>query len=167
MTTEINDPQFVAGERTALRQWLDYHRAVLARKCEGLTDEQLRLRAVEPSSLSLLGLVRHMALVETSWFQNRFAGGDVPLPYISDGNPDGEFDDVDGADVVEAFTRWREACDRSREIEAAAKSLDETGVVRGESVDLRWIMIHMIEEYARHNGHADFLRERIDGRTGD
>jgi uncharacterized damage-inducible protein DinB len=168
MTVERIDPPLVAQEREMLDAWLDYHRATLAVKCEGLTDDQLRARAVPPSSLSLLGLVRHMGEVERSWFRRVLGGEHAPPRYYSDENPDGDFDDVAGAGVAEAFGYWRDECAHARERVAAAPSLDVTGTGRrGETYSLRWIMVHMIEEYARHNGHADLLRERIDGTVGD
>jgi uncharacterized damage-inducible protein DinB len=123
---------------------------------------------VPPSSLSLLGLVRHMGEVERSWFRRVLGGEQAPPRYYSDENPDGDFDDVAGAGVAEAFGYWRDECAHARERVAAAPSLDVTGTGRrGETYSLRWIMVHMIEEYARHNGHADLLRERIDGTVGD
>ena len=168
MTVERIDPPLVVQEREMLDAWLDYHRATLAVKCEGLTDDQLRARAVPPSSLSLLGLVRHMGEVERSWFRRVLGGEQAPPRYYSDENPDGDFDDVAGAGVAEAFGYWRDQCAHARERVAAAPSLDVTGTGRhGERYSLRWIMVHMIEEYARHNGHADLLRERIDGAVGD
>jgi uncharacterized damage-inducible protein DinB len=168
MTVERIDPPLVAQERGMLDAWLDYHRATLAVKCEGLTDDQLRARAVPPSSLSLLGLVRHMGEVERSWFRSVLGGEQAPPRYYSDENPDGDFDDVAGAGVAEAFGYWRDECAHARERVAAAPSLDVTGTGRsGDRYSLRWIMVHMIEEYARHNGHADLLRERIDGAVGD
>jgi uncharacterized damage-inducible protein DinB len=167
MTPDRIDPPFVAGERAMLESWLEYHRATLAWKCEGLDDGQLRERAVPPSPLSLLGLVRHMADVERSWFRRVLGGENVPGIYWTDDDPDGDFDNVDAADVQEAFATWRAECEHARRNAAAADSLDVTGQRRGEAVTLRWILVHMIEEYARHNGHADFLRERIDGAVGD
>jgi uncharacterized damage-inducible protein DinB len=168
MTVERIDPPLVAQEREMLDAWLDFHRATLAVKCEGLTDDQLRARAVPPSSLSLLGLVRHMGEVERSWFRRVLGGEQAPPRYYSDENPDGDFDDVAGADAAEAFSYWRDECAHARERVAASPSLDVIGTGRrGESYSLRWIMVHMIEEYARHNGHADLLRERIDGTVGD
>jgi uncharacterized damage-inducible protein DinB len=168
MTVERIDPPLVAQEREMLDAWLDYHRATLAVKCEGLTDDQLRARAVPPSSLSLLGLVRHMGEVERSWFRRVLSGEQAPPRYYSDENQDGDFDDVADAGVAEAFGYWRDECAHARERVAAAPSLDVTGTGRrGERYSLRWIMVHMIEEYARHNGHADLLRERIDGTVGD
>jgi uncharacterized damage-inducible protein DinB len=161
------DPPLIADERTILLAWLEFHRATLEWKCSGLTDDQLRLRSVEPSSMSLLGLVRHMAEVERSWFRRVLAGEDAPRIYCSDENPDGEFDDVDAADVAEAVATWHAECVHARANVDAAASLDVTGSRRGTEFSLRWILVHMIEEYARHNGHADLLRERIDGATGD
>jgi uncharacterized damage-inducible protein DinB len=167
MTTERIDPPLEAGEREMLVAWLDYHRATLIMKCDGLDDGQLRQRAVPPSSLSLLGLVRHMAEVERGWFRRTLGGEDAQPRYYSDDNPDGDFDDVDTADAAEAFATWRADCEDARRRVAAADSLQVTGERRGERFSLRWILVHMIEEYARHNGHADLLRERIDGTVGD
>ena len=150
--------------------WLEYHRATLEHKCTGLSAAQLVERSVPPSSLSLLGLVRHMAEVERHWFRRCFAGEAEAAPiYYSDDDPDGDFDNVEESGVADAFASWHAECDQARVIEAAADSLDarSVGKIRGEVVTLRWILTHMIEEYARHNGHADFLRERIDGETGD
>ncbi len=161
------EPPYVLPERTMLEQWLEYHRATLAWKCEGLSDAQLRERSAPPSKMSLLGLVRHMADVELNWFRrvlSRNTG--VPGLFWAPGNEDGDFDDVDTASVDEAFTAWRAEIDNARAV-AAGMDLDETGERRGEAVSLRWVYVHMIEEYARHNGHADLLRERIDGATGD
>jgi uncharacterized damage-inducible protein DinB len=166
MTVERVQPPLAAQEREMLEAWLDFHRDTLAVKCEGLTGDQLRDRAVPPSSLSLLGLVRHMAEGEHQWFTMVLGGEQLPYPYYTDDNPDADFDDVDGADVAEAFETWRSACAGARERVAAAASLDVAGTQDGREFSLRWIMIHMIEEYARHNGHADLLRQRIDGAVG-
>jgi len=160
-------PPDTGGERETLSAVLDWQRATFELKCAGLPPERLSERAVPPSSLSLHGLVRHLAGAERWWFRIQFAGQDVPLLYYSDDDPDQDFDSLDG-DPGEAFAVWRAECDRSRQITAAAASLDETGIRRrtGEPVSLRRIMVDMIAEYARHNGHADLLRERIDGATG-
>jgi uncharacterized damage-inducible protein DinB len=166
MTVERVVPALVAAEREMLGAWLDFQRDTLALKCDGLTGGQLRERAVPPAKLSLLGLVRHMAEGEQQWFAMVLGGEQVPYHYYTDANPDAEFDDVDGADVAEAFETWRSECADARERVAAAPSLDVTGSQDGRDFSLRWIMIHMIEEYARHNGHADLLRERIDGTVG-
>ena len=164
---ERTDPPLEAPERQMLTTWLDYHRDTLAWKCAGLSDDQLRERAVPPSRLSLLGLVRHMTDVERGWFRRVLNGEDAPYRYGTDTKADAEFDDVATADVAEAFASWRSDCERARELAAAAASLDVTGERRGERFSLRWILVHMIEEYARHNGHADLLRERIDGSVGE
>ena len=168
MTISRTDPPSVADERSMLDAWLDYHRATLAMKCDGLAPDQLRQRAVPPSTLSLLGLVRHMTDVERHWFRNILNGENLPYLYSSDADPDGDFDGVDDADPAEAFAAWRAECDRARTLAAAFPSLDSLGARprRQGPVSLRWILVHMIEEYARHNGHADFLRERIDGSVG-
>jgi uncharacterized damage-inducible protein DinB len=161
------EPAFDLPEREMLRAWLDYHRATLALKCDGLAEAQLKERSAPPSSMSLLGLVRHCAEVERNWFQRVLQQQQIEGIYYDDDNPDGEFDNVDSGDVEKDFAIWREACDISRRATDAAESLDVTGVRRGEQVSLRWILTHMIEEYARHNGHADLIRERIDGATGE
>ena len=166
MTVERVVPAPVAAEREMLDAWLDFQRDTLALKCDGLTGEQLRERAVPPSSLSLLGLVRHMAEGERQWFAMVLGGEQVPYHYYTDDNPDADFDDVDGADTTEAFATWRSECAGAGERVAAAPSLDVTGTQNGQEFSLRWIMVHMIEEYERHNGHADMLRQRIDGVTG-
>jgi uncharacterized damage-inducible protein DinB len=165
MTVERIDPPLAAAERQMLDAWLDYHRDTLALKCDGLAGHQLRERAVPPSSLSLLGLIRHMAEGERQWFKMVLGGEQVPWHYYTDDDPEAEFD-VDGVDVAEAFATWRSECADARKRAAAAPSLDVTGSWRGNQFSLRWIMVHMIEEYARHNGHADLLRERIDGTVG-
>jgi uncharacterized damage-inducible protein DinB len=169
MTVKRTDPPGQADERTSLMAFLDFHRDTLMWKCEGLRDEQLRERPVPPSTMSLLGLVRHLTDVERGWFVRTFGGEPDAKPlYYSDSDPDGDFDNTDTADVTEAFATWRSACEQSREIVKSAPSLDDAVVTRrGETVSLRWIMLHMIEEYARHNGHADLFRERIDGATGE
>ena len=161
------DPPMTSDERTSLESWLDYHRATLLYKCQGLTGEQLVARVVAPSSLSLLGLVRHMAEVERGWFRQWFAGqSDLPDLYCRPEFPDGDFD-LASAETAEAdFATFVDECEHCRAV-SAGRSLDDTFVGRrGQSIDLRWIYVHMIEEYARHNGHADILREQIDGVTG-
>jgi uncharacterized damage-inducible protein DinB len=164
------DPPLVADERTMLDTWLDYHRATLLMKCTGLNDAQLKQRSAEPSTLSLLGLVRHMTEVERSWFRRRIAGQDAPPLYYTEARRDGDFDDLDDADPAATFAAFNAEVEVCRAI-AAGVSLDT--VVANRSKDgrgdfsVRWIYVHMIEEYARHNGHADLLRERIDGATGD
>ena len=168
---EINrtEPDLVASERTGLEQWLDFHRATLLMKCAGLTESQLKLRPVPPSRLSLLGLVRHMVEVERWWFRMHAAGEDLAFPY----DPDGvglDFEEIADADAQADMAAFRTECEAARAA-VAGRDLDDVVPSRGDHPererDIRWIFIHMIEEYARHNGHADLLREAIDGVTGD
>jgi len=152
-----------------LTAWLDWHRATLALKCDGLTGDQLRDRSVPPSGLSLLGLIRHMADVERGWFRQVFAGEDVPDLYDRTADPDADFNGTDSGDGPATMASWAAECDLARKAVATAPSLDVLArhATRTGTVSLRWILVHMIEEYARHNGHADLLRERIDGAVGD
>jgi uncharacterized damage-inducible protein DinB len=147
---------------------LDWHRDTLAEKCRDLTGDQLRLKSMPPSQLSLLGLVRHMAEVERTWFRRVMKGEDIGLVYSDSGDFQVAYDATDAV-VEEAFADWRAEVEEARAIEASIPDLDATGHTArwNEDVSLRWVLIHMIEEYARHNGHADFLREAIDGRTGE
>ncbi|KFG08610.1 MULTISPECIES: DinB family protein [Streptomyces] len=164
-------PPAYADEPAMLEAWLDFHRATLALKCSGLTDEQSRRAAAAPSAMTLLGLVQHMAEVERTWFQRVFAGRPVP-PVFGQDNADG-FALRPERGLDEATALWREQVARGRELIAGVPldtvgrlSEQEAGHVGEPGVSLRWIMVHMIEEYARHNGHADLLRELIDGVTG-
>ncbi len=146
--------------------WLDYHRATLLRKCAGLTDEQLKSRSCEPSTLTLLGLVRHLTDVEHGWFAD-FDGRENPPRYYSADDPEGDFENLDSADVRSVFATFEAECALSRTT-LATHDLDATVPARtGEPYSLRWVATHMLEEYARHNGHADLLRERIDGAAGE
>ncbi|MEV0029859.1 DinB family protein [Nocardia sp. NPDC050793] len=158
----------VAGERPMLQAWLDRHRATLLWKCTGLDAEQLRSRPLAPSGLSLLGLVRHMSEVERGWFRIAAAGAPLDYLYCSEVNPDGDFDDIADADPEDAFAVYHREV-RAADAAVATLPLDHTFArpLRTAVFSLRWVYVHMIEEYARHNGHADLLRERIDGRTGD
>ncbi|MBY3554139.1 DinB family protein [Modestobacter lapidis] len=171
------DPPFRDGERAALEAWLEFHRATLLHKCAGLTAEQLGRRSVPPSTMSLRGLVRHMTEVERSWFRRVLDGQQAAPLYYGPDDDDGDFDgvgrdpdhpDADTAVARELATFTGELA-TSRALAAAHDSLDDTGASprHGQRVSLRWIHLHMIEEYARHNGHADLLREAIDGVTGD
>jgi uncharacterized damage-inducible protein DinB len=156
------DPPNVADERPMLSAWLGWHRATLLTKCDGLDAEQLRARPVATSLLSLHGLVRHMAEVERNWFRRRLAGQDAPKLY---GGGDADFDGAvpDPQVVAEAWAAWRAEVAFAERFVAEAPNLDLSGP---DATVLREVLVHMIEEYARHNGHADFLRERIDGRVG-
>ena len=167
MTDNRVDPPFEADERTTLTAFLDFLRDTLALKCEGLTDDQLRERAVPPSSLSLLGLVRHMAEVERNWFRPVLGGEEMAGFFSPHLDWEVAFRDLATADVAEAFRLWRAECDHARALVAAPPSFDVTGFRSSGYVSLRWVMTHMIEEYARHLGHADLIRERLDGSTGE
>ena len=158
----------LGDERATLNEFLRGQRLTLQLKCDGLDAGQLARRAVEPSTMSLLGLVRHMAEVERAWFRRRFAGHDVPKRYQTDADPDADFNGAvaDPAVVAEARAAWREeiafAEQFTRDHDLGFVGCDS----EGDPVSLRELLVHMIEEYARHNGHADLLRERIDGRIG-
>ncbi|MFJ8013551.1 DinB family protein [Streptomyces sp. NPDC096339] len=164
------EPSTTADERETLDGWLDYQRSTLAWKCEGLDEEQLRSTPLAPSGLSLLGLVRHLAEVERYWFREIMLGEDLPELYVTEEDADGDFH-FTGADTwAEAERVWRTEIGLARKA-AAGRSLDlrsrPESHHRGEVFSLRWVYTHMIEEYARHNGHADLLREHIDGATGE
>jgi uncharacterized damage-inducible protein DinB len=160
----------LGDERTTLMEYLRRQRLTLELKCADLDAEQLARRSVEPSTLSLLGLVRHMADVERGWFRRVMAGGGDPRLFSSPTDRDGDFNGAaaDPEVVAEAFAAWREECAFTDRFVAEARSLDVTGLNDWDDsqISLREVLVHMIEEYARHNGHADLLRERIDGRIG-
>jgi uncharacterized damage-inducible protein DinB len=170
MTISRTEPATNTDERSTLEGFLDYHRQTLEMKCSGLDDAQLRTASVPPSELSLMGLVRHMAEVERSWFRRVLADDDAGPIYYSDEDRDGEFHLTDADTWEDAYTTWQDEIAAARS-NAARFALDDTSAGRSrlteEPITLRWIYTHMIEEYARHNGHADFLRERIDGATGE
>ncbi|TLW90667.1 DinB family protein [Saccharomonospora piscinae] len=167
MTSHRPSPPLRAGERETLRAFLGYHRATLAWKCEGLSDDALRRRSMPPSTLTLLGLVRHLAEVERAWFRRVINGEDVPLVWSAGGDYQAAYD-VGAATRASAFAAWQTETEHARRIEREADSLDVTGYHRrsGETVSLRLVMLHLIHEYARHNGHADLLREGVDGTVG-
>jgi hypothetical protein len=165
-TPDRSYPPQVVGERDSLEAWVEFHRATLLMKCADLEPEQLAIRSAPPSTLSLLGLVRHLTGVE-AWFHD-FDGGPEIECYSSEKDPDACFDAVDPSRAEADLAAYHASIERAR---AAVEglSLDEISPApdEGRPVSLRWIYLHMIEEYARHNGHADLLRERIDGATGD
>jgi hypothetical protein len=155
------------GERQMLEAWLDFHRATLLLKAEGATDDGRKARPVATSKLSLHGLVRHMGEVERSWFQ-RVLRRDraVPPIWYDAAVEDSDLVPLDDAVWDDDLAAWQEECERSRGT-AAAYELDDEGVTsKGTAVSLRWIYVHMVEEYARHNGHADLIREMVDGAVG-
>jgi uncharacterized damage-inducible protein DinB len=161
------DPAFLAGEREMLDAWLEFHRVTLLIKCEGLDDAGRKRRPIPTSKLSLHGLVRHMAEVERNWFRRvLLREAETPPIWYDPDVEDSELVPLDDADWEADLAAWQAECDASRAA-AAAHELDDTGIRRGAECSLRWIYNHMIEEYARHNGHADLIRELVDGQVGD
>lgn len=161
------EPPLSGTERDTLRAYLDYHRATLAMKCEGLTDDQLRQQSMPPSTLSLLGLVRHMAEVERAWFRRVFEDDEAPMVWSDEIDFQAAYD-ARASTRDEAFTAWEAEVENSRRIEREAASLDQPGFQPRwrQEVSLRMVMVHVLLEYGRHNGHADFLREGVDGTVG-
>ena len=160
------DEPLTGPERAMLQGWLDWHRQTMLSKCAGLAPSQLRTVAVEPSNLTLLGLIRHMTEVERAWFTLRAAGLPSGPVYITDDNTDADLEDVAEADPEAAFAAF-EAELTAADKAVAGLPLEHEFTHRDNLFSLRWVYLHMIEEYARHNGHADLIRERIDGTTGD
>ena len=160
------------SERESLEQYLDYQRETILRKTEGLTQEQLGQR-IPTSALTLAGILYHLALVEEDWFEVKFLGQEDREDWQGidwDADPEYEFRTALAKDPDWLRRRYRDACDRARQVTAAADSLDDVSVstrVGGKPFTLRWVMLHLIEETARHAGHADLLREAIDGTTGE
>jgi uncharacterized damage-inducible protein DinB len=172
--TEVPGDPPVSDERTTLESFLDYQRAVLARKAEGLTDEESRRATCPPSDMTMLGLVRHLAEVERSWFRRGLAGQDAPPIFYGDahplGDPDGDFHPPADATIDAALATLADEIAASRAVMADIGSLDDLERAEHPTRDrknVRWILAHMIEEYARHLGQADLIREAIDGATGD
>jgi uncharacterized damage-inducible protein DinB len=161
------EPAYISDERGMLEAWLEFHRTTLEFKCEGLDAEALRARPVPTSKLSLHGLVRHMADVERNWFSRVLLREPEtpPLFFVIGVDDDKELYPLDDADWSADLATWRAECQLSRD-HAARFDLDHLGLRRGKDVSLRWIFNHMIEEYARHNGHADLIREMVDGSVG-
>jgi hypothetical protein len=160
------DPPMEADEKATLTGFLDFQRATLRWKSDGLTPEQLGVPAVEPSTMTLHGLIRHLTEVEVGWFVGTFTDEPVKYAYSSDERPDADWTDLDPAQYADDLRRYDEAVEKARAVVAGLKPGD-VGNDEGRPVTLRWVLAHMIEEYARHNGHADFLRERLDGATGE
>jgi uncharacterized damage-inducible protein DinB len=168
------DPRFAAGaelegERATLLDYLRAYRLTLEMKCADLDAAQLARRSVSPSTMSLLGLVRHMADVERNWFRRVMAQADAPPLYWSEDVPDADWLGAvaDPAVADDAWRVWREEVAFAEKFVADSPDLGIKGIMRdGASIALREVLVHMIEEYARHCGHADLLRERIDGRVG-
>ncbi len=161
------DELLTGEERPMLTAMLDYHRQTLLAKCGGLTAEQLTTRAVPTTTLTMLGLVRHMTIVERGWFREGAAGQQQHPLYWSDDNLDGDFTDGTPESAEEDYNRYLSEVKLSDEAVADLPLDCEYTRSNGKTFSLRWIYLHMIEEYARHNGHADLIREALDGRTGE
>jgi Protein of unknown function (DUF664) len=159
------EPSFLLAERGMLESWLEFHRTTLELKAEGLTDSQRKSRPVPTSRLSLHGLIRHMAEVERNWFRRVLAAEHVGFIWVDPARDDSELVPLESADWEADLVAWRLECQTSRDV-ASQKALDDTGLRHGQPCSLRWIYNHMIEEYARHNGHADLIRELVDGSVG-
>jgi hypothetical protein len=159
------DPSPAAPERVILDEFLNYYRAVFRRKAEGIDDEAARAAVCPPSDLTIMGLVRHMADVERNWFRRGIGGEQAAPIYYSDDDPDGDLHVGAGDTLDEALVTWQHEVEIARSILVDAE-LDDLERHR-QQYSVRWILVHMIEEYARHCGHLDLLREAIDGTTGD
>lgn len=156
------------GEKAVLGEYLDRYRMTIELKCSGLTPDQLATRSVPPSTLSLLGLIRHLARVEHSWARRVLEGHpELPRLYRTEAEPDLDFDGVtaDEACVADAWASWRVEVAHAQEVYAGL-DLDTIVSVRDQQIEARDVIVHLVEEYARHAGHADLLRECVDGRTG-
>ncbi|MBN9390017.1 MAG: DinB family protein [Chloroflexi bacterium] len=163
------DPPAIAAERETLNGFLDYHRATILKKVQGVDEEKGKRPSMPPSTLNLVGLVKHLAVNEIWWFQDRFAGLNPQGLPDADNDPEADFRVEPGETLAGLIAYYNEACEASRRIVASA-SLDDLSAATGRDgtkFTLRWIILHMIEETARHNGHADLLREGIDGVTGE
>jgi len=171
-TIDRREADLQGPERQSLEQWLDYHRATLLHKCAGLTHDQLKQKSVPSSTLTLLGILRHMTDVERWWFRLHGAGERLDLQFSTDEWPDADFEDLDGVPAADVHAAFEKECESARAA-VADKGLDDVVTCgpehhhRSHERDVRWLYLHMIEEYARHNGHADLLREAIDGATGE
>jgi uncharacterized damage-inducible protein DinB len=168
MQVQRQDPPVRADEKAMLEAWLEFQRATLELKCAGLSPQQLAERSVPPSNLSLLGLVRHLAQVERNWFRVQLGGEDAPPLFYPLSDPQKGFDRVEASEADSSLATWRAECAHSRALLARVDSPDQPGrqLRRGEPVSVRWLLLHTITEYARHLGHADLLRERLDGSVG-
>ena len=161
----IGDEPLIGDDRPILESFLTWQRRTLLNVCAELTGEQLATRSIPASNLSLLGLVRHMAKVERTWFRQRAAGEQVGPLFDPEPDKDADFNDLDPDRAAHDFAVFAEEC-RLADQAAAGLAFDDTFELRGRTYSLRLVYVHMIAEYARHNGHADLLRESLDGRTG-
>ena len=162
--TERSRPGGLSDERDLLDGWLDYYRATLLAKCDGLTGPQLITRSCEPSPMSLIGLVRHMTEMERV-YGHRLADRGIGFLYCTDENQEGDFGAVTATGTAADLETFRAHCARTRQIMAAHHLRETFGAKNSHT--LRWFYLYLIKEYARHLDHADLLRERIDGATGE
>ncbi len=166
-----SEPPLSGTERETLTGFIQFFRDALEWKCSGLDDAQLQAMPISGSTMSLLGLLRHLTEVERQWANNVIAGQDLAPLYFTDAHPDGDFEDLSSTPTAEVFAAWKRQQKESDRILGDIASLDELRVRQRrsgeETVSVRWILVHLVEEYARHVGHADFLRELIDGVTGE
>jgi uncharacterized damage-inducible protein DinB len=162
--TDLPDGPLAGDERPLLEGYLNWHRAYLLHKCAGLTGEQLATASCPPSNLTLLGLVRHMAKVERRWFRERTAGEDLDSMYAPELGLDADFEDLDPTRAQQDYERLVDEI-RGADQALAAASYDQMVESRMGPMSVRSVVVHMIEEYAQHNGHADLLRESLDGTT--
>ncbi len=162
-----SEPPQQGDERATLLGFLQLQRETTEWKCSGLSEDQLRSRPFSTTNLSLLGLVRHLAEVERGWTRGGMLGQRPHSIWCTEDKPDADFDDVDTADVEDAFAQWRQEREHTDQV-LSGKDLAETFANRrGTVFSIRWLIAHLIEEYARHNGHADLIRQAIDGATGE
>jgi hypothetical protein len=155
----------VDDEVGLLRGWLAFHRDALAAKCNGLSDVQLVEQSAPPSSLSLLGLVRHMSEMERHYLDNSISGDQLPLHYVTDDEEEADIENLDASMVASSMSNWRAEIQRSNEILDQHPSFDDRTASGKRAI--RWCVLKVLQEYARHNGHADIVRERIDGLRGE
>jgi uncharacterized damage-inducible protein DinB len=161
----IADGPLVGDDRAILSDYLNWARRTLLNLCAGLSAEQLATAAVPPSNLTLLGLVRHMTKVERTWFRQRVAGQDIPGVFDAYADKDADFEQIDPARAAEELERYAEEC-RLAEAAVADLPMDTTFEWRDQTGSLRFVYVHMLAEYSRHNGHGDLLRQCLDGATG-
>jgi uncharacterized damage-inducible protein DinB len=161
------DPPETGDERATLVGFLNWQRQTTEWKCRGLSADELRVRPIPSTNISLLGLVRHLADVEAGWTRGGIEGIRPHDVFSTPENRNADFDDVATADVDEAFRKWRQECAHTDGV-IAGKALDDVFTNKhGHEFSIRWLLCHLVEEYARHNGHADLIREAIDGSTGE
>lgn len=161
----LPDFDLTTDERTLLEDFLDWHRALFLHKAAGLTGEQLATASVPPSNLTLLGLIRHMAKVERKWFRERIGKQEMPTMYDESQGRDADFEQLDASAAQQDYERYVEEVRLAKEALADASYDDVIDGGQNGPMSVRAVVLHMVEEYAQHNGHADLIRERVDGAT--